>query len=150
MFRKSERGFTLVELLVVIAILGVLAGIAVPRVVGALENARRGANIANRAIVQSAVDRFFIDTSRWPIVTDPVGGSTTPVAGVLDQTLLAPYLSGGALPRVNEVPMPNNANPPVNNVEVTAANRWGLNTGGTVVLIPSAAVTQVWPVPPTP
>ncbi|MBS3984969.1 MAG: prepilin-type N-terminal cleavage/methylation domain-containing protein, partial [Selenomonadales bacterium] len=55
--KKRERGFTLVELLVVIAILGVLGGIAVPRVLGAVENARRNGNIANRTILQSAVER---------------------------------------------------------------------------------------------
>ena len=64
MFKKSERGFTLIELLVVIAILGVLSGIAVPRVLGGLEAARVNANAANIAILQSAVDRWAIDNNQ--------------------------------------------------------------------------------------
>ena len=63
MFRKSERGFTLIELLVVIAILGVLSGIAVPRVLTSLADARLRANEANMQIIQSAVERLAIDQS---------------------------------------------------------------------------------------
>ena len=63
MFKKSERGFTLIELLVVIAILGVLSGIAVPRVLTSLADARLRANEANMQIIQSAVERLAIDQS---------------------------------------------------------------------------------------
>jgi prepilin-type N-terminal cleavage/methylation domain-containing protein len=61
--KKRERGFTLVELLVVIAILGVLSGVAVPRVLVSLQTARNNANAANVTILQSAVERWALDNN---------------------------------------------------------------------------------------
>jgi len=59
--RKKEQGFTLIELLVVVAILAVLAGVAVPRVMGALTSAKQNADWANLTIMQSAVERYRVD-----------------------------------------------------------------------------------------
>ncbi|MBT9153238.1 MAG: Type II secretion system protein G [Firmicutes bacterium] len=61
--KKGQMGFTLIELLAVVAILGILAGVAVPRVMGALANARPQANIANVAILQSAVERWGMENN---------------------------------------------------------------------------------------
>jgi prepilin-type N-terminal cleavage/methylation domain-containing protein len=59
--REREQGFTLIELLVVIAILGILAGLAVPRVINALSNARKNSDDANIAILTDAVERWLLD-----------------------------------------------------------------------------------------
>ncbi|MBS3872791.1 MAG: prepilin-type N-terminal cleavage/methylation domain-containing protein [Firmicutes bacterium] len=61
--KSRQSGFTLIELLAVVAILGILAGIAIPRVLGGLENARTSANNANLALLQSAVERWAFDNN---------------------------------------------------------------------------------------
>ena len=63
MKKRNQAGFTLIELLVVIAILAVIAGIAVPRVLTSLENAKTRADASNRAIIQSAWERYTIDVA---------------------------------------------------------------------------------------
>lgn len=44
---KNKKGFTIIELLVVIALLGILAGIAVPRMTGLTEGAKTKADAAS-------------------------------------------------------------------------------------------------------
>jgi len=102
MYRKSEKGFTLIELLVVVAILGVLSGIALPRVLGALSTARTNADLANTALVQQAVERYILDTGNWPI--NPPSSATVALTATttIHDTLLVPtYLSKWPARNVN-------------------------------------------------
>jgi len=64
--KSRQSGFTLIELLAVVAILGILAGIGIPRIFGALDNARQGADQANIAMLQSAVEQ-------WGVIRNPEG-----------------------------------------------------------------------------
>ncbi len=47
--RQRSRGFTLIELVVVIAILGILAGLAIPRIMGYADESRKQVCVTNRS-----------------------------------------------------------------------------------------------------
>lgn len=63
---NRRRGFTLIELLVVILILAILAALVVPRMIGHTDDAKRAAAVANIKEFSDALQRFRLDTGRFP------------------------------------------------------------------------------------
>ena len=64
--RDARGGFTLVELLVVLVILGLVMGLAGPRVLGYLSSSRERAAKLQIESFASALDLFFLDNGRYP------------------------------------------------------------------------------------
>mgnify|MGYP002477333342 CR=1 FL=1 len=52
--KKKQEGFTLIELIIVIAILAIIAAIAIPNILGAIDNSRKATDVANAKIIMNA------------------------------------------------------------------------------------------------
>jgi len=64
--RNSGAGFTLIELLIVIAIIGILAAIAIPNLLNAVQRARQKRTMADMRGLATAVEAYCIDNSLYP------------------------------------------------------------------------------------
>lgn len=65
-----RRGFTLIELMVVVVILGILATLVVPKVMSKPEQARRTKAAVDIRSIQTALNMFKADTSRFPTTAE--------------------------------------------------------------------------------
>ena len=68
--KKGKRcAFSLMELLAVVTILGIIAAIIVPRVAVSSDSAKAKVNSHNRATINAAVERWYIEKGAWPANT---------------------------------------------------------------------------------
>ena len=81
MRRQSQRGFTLLEIMVVIVIMGILASLVVPNLMGNKDKADRQKVVSDIVALESALDMYKLDNSRYPtdgyirrLPQDPWGG----------------------------------------------------------------------------
>jgi prepilin-type N-terminal cleavage/methylation domain-containing protein len=61
MFSGGNKGFTLIELLVVIAVLGILAGIAVPRLGGVTDKARTSEASSALGSIKTSLELYSVE-----------------------------------------------------------------------------------------
>ena len=72
---RDESGFTLIELMLVVVVLGVLAGIAVPRMGGVRDQADESAVKSNLRAMQSSLEMYYVQEGEYPDSDTDLGGS---------------------------------------------------------------------------
>ena len=78
----NKKGFTLIELLIVIAIIGIVAAIAIPNLLTALQKGKQKATIGDMKSIGQAIESYMTD-----LYMAPGAGGVAFVSG------LSPYLT---------------------------------------------------------
>ncbi len=79
---RRQSGFTLIELLIVIAIIGILAAIAIPNLLNAVQRGKQKRTMSDMRALGAAVEAYAVDNSMYPPAACASGVWTT-----ADQTL---------------------------------------------------------------
>ena len=95
--RDTQGGFTLVELLVVLVILGLVMGLAGPRVLGYLSSSREKAAKLQIESFSSALDLYFLDIGRYPSTSEGLQALVQRPPAV--DSWSGPYLKQAAVPQ---------------------------------------------------
>ena len=85
---STSRGFSIVELLIVCAVIGLIAAIAIPNLVNAIQRGRQARTMGDLRGLANAVAMYQQDYAKFPIV-----GDLSPIGESLDEVLAA-YMGG--------------------------------------------------------
>ena len=83
---RHEKGFTLIELLIVVAIIGIIAAIAVPNLLTAIQRSKRSRTAADMRAIGTALGSYQVDNNNFPLGT---GDFNTVSPGILTSAYYA-------------------------------------------------------------
>ena len=66
MLKNREKGFTLIELLIVVAIIGIIAAIAIPNLLNAIDRGKQKRSMSDMRSVGTAVESYAVDINFYP------------------------------------------------------------------------------------
>ncbi len=62
----KDQGFTLIELLIVVAIIGLIAAIAMPNIMNALQRAKQTKTMSEIKVIGNALESYAVDNNVYP------------------------------------------------------------------------------------
>ena len=65
---RKQKGFTLIELLIVVAIIGIIAAIAIPNLLNAIDRGKQKRTMADIRSLGTAVESYAVDNNFYPKV----------------------------------------------------------------------------------
>jgi len=67
--KRNDKGFTLIELLIVVAIIGIIAAIAIPNLLNAIDRGKQKRTMADLRSMGTAIEEYSIDNNFYPVAT---------------------------------------------------------------------------------
>ena len=65
---RKQKGFTLIELLIVVAIIGIIAAIAIPNLLNAIDRGKQKRSMADIRSLGTATESYAVDNNFYPKV----------------------------------------------------------------------------------
>ena len=86
---KKQSGFTLIELLIVVAIIGIIAAIAIPNLLNAIDRGKQKRTMADMRSIGTAIESYAVDNNFYPKGMSNVtaAGITTHVSPIYIKTV---------------------------------------------------------------
>jgi len=86
---RKEKGFTLIELLIVVAIIGIIAAIAIPNLLNAIDRGKQKRTMADMRSLGTSVESYAVDNNFYPkgMVSVAAAGVSTHVAPIYIKTV---------------------------------------------------------------
>jgi general secretion pathway protein G len=66
MLNRNSKGFTLIELLIVVAIIGIIAAIAIPNLLNAIDRGKQKRTMADIRSIGTSVEAYAVDNNFYP------------------------------------------------------------------------------------
>src|SRR6058998_374980 len=81
---RKNKGFTLIELLIVVAIIGIIAAIATPNLLNAIDRGKQKRTMADMRSVGTAIESYAVDNNFYPkgmtnVTASGVSGYIAPI-----------------------------------------------------------------------
>src|SRR5215472_6010715 len=80
--KKRESGFSLIELLIAMAIIGILAAIAIPNLLTAVQRGKQKRTMSDMRALATAIEAYAVDHSQYPVATSCPTGVTGMIGSV--------------------------------------------------------------------
>ena len=73
---RDNKGFTLIELLIVVAIIGIIAAIAIPNLLNAIDRGKQKRTMADMRSIGTAIESYAVDNNFYPKSMANAGSAT--------------------------------------------------------------------------